>query len=401
MLEHRVGLVVAGYKPDETPLNSDDMELVRRLLDQASLAIENAQLLDQLHRQLDEVVRLKEYSAGIIESSPAGIAVLDPADRVLSANATFIALTGAQGDPAGRPLAAMLPVMPLPSAGAGPVDVSYCEPSGEEHYYQISISTFSGPGGSSQPLRILVLHDVTERIAMENALKERDRLAALGMLAAGVAHEVNTPITGISSYAQMLLADTPEDDPRHEMLRKVERQTFRAARIVNNLLVFARNMGGERLVVDVGPLVGEMLDLLKERMSRRNIRVVWQPPATRVPVLAHEGELQQVLTNLAVNASDAMAAGGGTLTLRLETEGGRVRIQVEDTGVGIPAERLERIFQPFFSTKLGSGGTGLGLSISYEILRRHGGDLRVESRPGLGSVFTVELPLAEEGSASE
>lgn len=401
VLDHRVGLVITGYRPEDTPLNSDDVELVRHLLDQAALAIENAQLLDQLHHQLDEVVRLQEYSAGIIESSPAGIAVLDPNDRIVSANAAFATLVGRHDTPdrlAGFRVEELLPIRPLPRPGQGLVEASYCDPGGEEHYYQISVSSFSREGA---PLRVLIVQDVSEKKAMENALKEQDRLAALGMLAAGVAHEVNTPITGISSYAQMLLADTPEDDPRHDLLEKVEKQTFRAARIVNNLLEFARNKTGEQKVFDVVPLVSETLDLLHERMNRRNVRIVWDPPDRSVRVLATEGELQQVLTNLAVNASDAMAGRGGTLTVHVTSAEGRMRLSVEDTGVGIPPERLERIFQPFFSTKLGSGGTGLGLSISYEIIRKYGGDLRAQSRPGRGSVFVVELPMAQEVDASE
>jgi two-component system, NtrC family, sensor kinase len=414
VLQHRVGLLVTGYKPEDTPLNSEDVELVCQLLDRASLAIENAQLLDQLHQKLEEVGRLQQYNAGIVESSPAGIVVLDAAERIVSANGAFVRICHVGGttpeDLVGRPLIEVLPVTPLPRVGDSPVEVSYCEPSGDERYFQLTVSGFAGlpivaaggPGEAAGPLRILVIHDVSERVAMENALRERDRLASLGMLAAGVAHEVNTPITGISSYAQMLLADTPEEDPRHEMLRKVERQTFRAARIVNNLLEFSRNRSGERVAFDAVPLVGETLDLLKERLQRRRIRVTWEPPEEPVQVLANEGELQQVLTNLAVNAADAMSSpagddgepAGGSLTLEIEKGRRFARIRVADTGVGIAPERLERIFQPFFSTKLTSGGTGLGLSISYEILRRHGGDLRVESRPGHGSVFVVELPLA-------
>lgn len=405
VLDHQVGLVITGYRPGDTPLNSDDVELVRHLLDQAALAIENAQLLDQLHQQLDEVVRLQEYSAGIIESSPAGIAVLDADDHVVSANAAFASVVGLgdeDGPLAGRPVEEVLPIRPLPRPGQGLVDAAYCDPGGEEHYYQISVSSFSQPRAQdADPLRVLIVQDVSEKRAMENALKEQDRLAALGMLAAGVAHEVNTPITGISSYAQMLLADTPADDPRHELLEKVEKQTFRASRIVNNLLEFARNKTGEQKVFDVVPLVTETLELLHERMSRRAVRTVWEPPEDDIRVLATEGELQQVLTNLAVNASDAMAGQGGTLTVRLTTGEGRMRLSVEDTGVGIPPQRLERIFQPFFSTKLGHGGTGLGLSISYEIVRKYGGDLRAKSRPGEGSVFVVELPLAREVDASE
>lgn len=401
VLDHRVGLIMATYREDGTPLNSDDIELVRQLLDHASLAIENAQLLDQLHHQLDEVIRLQEYNEGIIESSPAGIAVLDEEDRIVSANGAFAAITRTRSSDrslTGRSLAEVLPVRPLPAPEDGLLEVSYCETSGEEHYLQLSISRFTQ--GGDQPLRILVVHDVTERVAMEHALQEKDRLAALGMLAAGVAHEVNTPITGISSYAQMLLAETTSEDPHYDLLKKMERQTFQAARIVNNLLELARNKSGERTVFNIVPLIDDTLDLLKERMVRRRIRLHWEPGPEAVEVFGNEGELQQVLTNLVVNGCEAMADDGGILTLGLDCEGDRVRISVEDTGAGIPEERLERIFQPFFSTKLTSGGTGLGLSISHEIVRRHGGDLRVESRPGEGSRFIVELPQRREVSTT-
>ena len=412
---HRVGLILAGYKPGESPLNSDDIELVRQLLDQASLAIENAQLLGELSQRLDEVSRLQEYSEGIFESSPAGIAVLDSQTRVVSANAAFAELTatseGAVARPSAltrRPLHDILPVQPLPEPGQGPLEVSYCDLSGREHYYQLSMSTFTRGVGD---LRILVVHDVSERVAMENALRESDRLAALGMLAAGVAHEVNTPITGISSYAQMLLADTDREDPRYELLQKVERQTFRASRIVNNLLEFARNTSSEHRPVELAPLITETLDLLKERWSKRRIRIEWRPPPDPVRVLGNTGELQQVLTNLFVNAADAMGARSGSVEgegaeggiLQIEVREGEsmVELSVEDTGVGIPPERLETIFQPFFSTKLTSGGTGLGLSISFEIVRRHGGDIRVESRVGHGTRFLVELPKAGEDEGQD
>jgi two-component system NtrC family sensor kinase len=242
---------------------------------------------------------------------------------------------------------------------------------------------------------VLVVHDVSERVAMENALREKDRLAALGLLAAGVAHEVNTPITGISSYAQMLLDDTNPTDPHYAILKKVERQTFRAARIVNNLLEFARRRQNEPKPVSLAPLFGECLDLLGDRIARQRIEVCWQLPAEADPpflVLGCDGELQQVFTNLVLNAIDAMSETGGRLAVSLAADGPWATVRVQDSGPGIAPEKLEMIFQPFYSTKLNRGGTGLGLSISYDIVRRHGGDLRVESRPGEGACFVVELP---------
>jgi hypothetical protein len=197
------------------------------------------------------------------------------------------------------------------------------------------------------------------------------------MLAAGVAHEVNTPLTGISSYAQMLLSDTPTDDPHHDLLKKVEQQTFRASRIVNNLLEFARDRNTEYRAVALDQVITETLHLLKERSAKRRIRVAWEAPTEPMIVVGSEGELQQVLTNLVLNAQDAMTDGGGDLTITLRAEGDNAQILVEDTGTGIPPERLEKVFQPFFSTKLTRGGTGLGLSISYDIVRRHGGEMHV------------------------
>ncbi|HEY8022440.1 MAG TPA: ATP-binding protein, partial [Thermoanaerobaculia bacterium] len=408
VLGTRVGIALAGYKADQNPLNSEDVELVRHLLTQAALAIENAQLLGRLQDQLQEVIRLKRYTEGIFESSPAGIAVVDPDGRMVSVNAAFAALAGrGREELVGRALAQALPIE-LPPTGGAPVEVAYCDTQGAdrtaERYLQVSMADFSGPdlpgiGSGEGRLRILVVHDVSERVAMENALKDKDRLAALGMLAAGVAHEVNTPITGISSYAQMLLSDTAETDPRYEILKKVERQTFRAARIVNNLLEFARNKAGERRPLAIAPVVAEAIELLGDRLTRRGIAVDFRQPADAVVVIGCDGELQQVFTNLVANAADAMAEKGGRLTVVVESAAGLARVAVGDTGPGIPPERLEKIFQPFFSTKLTRGGTGLGLTISYDIVRRHGGDLRASSPPGQGACFVVELPLQPEVAA--
>jgi PAS domain S-box-containing protein len=392
-----IGVALTGFKQDHTPLNSEDTELIRHLLNQAALAIENAQLLGQLQIQLEEVQQLQRYTEGIFESSPAGIAVLDGERRLLSVNSAFAAIVCRErGELVGRSLESVLPVQPLPAPGENPVEVSWCDAGGRERYLQLSLAAFER--GRRQGLHVLVVHDVSERVAMENALREKDRLAALGMLAAGVAHEVNTPITGISSYAQMLLQDTPPGDPHYEILKKVERQTFRAARIVNNLLEFARNRPKERKPVALAPLVTECLDLLGERLGKRRIELEWAPPGEAVLVMGCDGELQQVFTNLIVNALDAMSETGGRLTVGLAADGPKAVVRVQDSGPGVPPEKLEQIFQPFYSTKLNRGGTGLGLSISYEIIRRHGGDLRVVSPPGEGACFLVELPLHDSAA---
>ena len=342
-----IGIVLTGFRQENVPLSSDDTELIRHLLNQAALAIENAQLVGQLHFQLEEVRTLQRYTEGIFESSPAGIAVLDEAGRVLSVNAAFTAISGADRlSLIGRELSELLPIAPLPQPGEGPTEISFCDAAGRERSLQVSLASFAGSvhGNRSGNLRVLVVHDVSERVAMENELKEKDRLAALGMLAAGVAHEVNTPITGISSYAQMLLADTAESDPHYEILKKVERQTFRAARIVNNLLEFARDRQKERKPVALAPILRECVDLLGDRLERRRIEVSWDLPAEPVLVLGCEGELQQVFTNLLVNALDAVSpapellsgGGPGRIAVGLEACGSALCVKIQDSGPGIP-----------------------------------------------------------------
>ncbi len=419
-----IGLVLTGSKRQQEPLNSDDLDIVRHLLDQAALAIENAQLVGQLHHQLQEVQRLQSYSDGIFESSPAGIAVLDTGGRLVTVNPAFSTLVAIGRDQLiGRTLQSVLPVTALPAAGEGPIEVSCPSLGGEvcgaprrdladladrladepdpaaapgERRLQMSLAGLA-PGHSPdrEPLRILVVYDVSERVAMEAALKEKDRLAALGMLAAGVAHEVNTPITGISSYAQLLLADTAESDPRYPILKKVERQTFRAARILNNLLEFARERPRERRAVALLPLLRESIELLGERLDRSGIDLAWEvPPAgDAIQVLGSEDELQQVFTNLLANALDAMSnQPRGRLGIGMVAEDARVVVRIQDTGSGIAPEQLKTVFQPFYSTKLHRGGTGLGLTISHDIVQRHGGTLAVESQPGAGTCFAVGLP---------
>ncbi|MFY9824249.1 MAG: ATP-binding protein [Thermoanaerobaculia bacterium] len=390
-----IGIALAGFKRDHMPLNSEDTDLIRHLLNQAALAIENAQLVGQLQLQLEEVRQLQSYTEGIFESSPAGIAVLDGERRLQSANSAFAGIVGRSRDEvSGLSLETVLPVQPLPAPGEGPVEARWSDAQGRERHLQLSLASFEH--GWRQGLYVLVVHDVSERVAMENALHEKDRLAALGMLAAGVAHEVNTPITGISSYAQMLLQETAPSDPHYDILKKVERQTFRASRIVNNLLDHARSRQKERSPVVVAPLVSECLDLLAERLSQSHISLQWTPSSVdssrQIQVLGCDGELQQVFTNLIVNAVDAMHDTGGRLTVELTANDMLVTLRVKDTGPGVPADKLEMIFQPFYSTKLSRGGTGLGLSISTEIVQRHGGTLRVVSPPGEGACFLVELP---------
>lgn len=390
----RVGLLYVGHHAGGAPLSSDDLALIRQLLNQAALAIENAQLLEQRRRQLDRVSELKRFSDEIIESSPAGIAVVDSANRIVTVNGAFAALVGlTRSDLDGRGLGDLIPFQLLPKQGSPPVEVRFEDSDSGERRLQLSVAEFLG---AAHGHRVVVALDITEREAMKRKLAENERLAAIGAMAAGIAHEVNTPLTGISSYAQMLLAETPDRDPRRRLLRRVERQTFRAARIVNTLLDFARRGRHEPAAVDMEAVIHESCDTLAERFAEAGVEVrVDLDPDDTVWVLGNATELGQVLVNLLENAVNAMAEAGsgpGQLILAVRNLDGVIHVVIDDTGPGIREQHLERVFDPFFSTRKASGGTGLGLSISREIVRRHGGDLSATNLDPRGCRFTVRLP---------
>lgn len=392
--DRRVGLLYVGRRIGGAPLSTDDLTLIRQLLNQAALAIENAQLLEQRQRQLNRVSELKQFSEEIIESSPAGIAVIDGTDRIVTANGAFGALVGlARTEVAGRALGDLIPLQLFPKLDDPPVEAPFEDPERGEKFLQLSVAKFQGAAPGH---RVVVMHDVTERVAMKRELAEKERLAALGTMAAGVAHEVNTPLTGISSYAQMLLAETPDRDPRRRLLRKVERQTFRAARIVNTLLDFARRGRHDPAPVDLGAVVRESCEALAERFADAGVELrvdlgpdggAWAP--------GNDTELGQVLANLMLNAVDAMAEAGceeRRLSLAIRRADDAVDVFVDDTGPGIPERHLDRVFEPFFSTRKARGGTGLGLSISQEIVRRHGGELTASNLPSGGCRLALGLP---------
>lgn len=231
----------------------------------------------------------------------------------------------------------------------------------------------------------------------ESSLIEKDRLASVGILAAGIAHEVMTPVTGISSYAQMLLVDTPEDDPRYGLLKKLEKQTFRTSRIISSLLDFARAKPGEKEVLDLGVCVSRWLEPLQEKIEEAGVEFEWEKPTLEVLVEGRDDELMTVFNSLVLNALAALEGRGhGRVAASLCAAGDdRVELTVADNGPGIREEDLEKVFEPFYSTKLAQGGTGLGLAIAHQIVHRYGGDIRVRSVFGEGASFVVALPRAE------
>ncbi len=189
----------------------------------------------------------------------------------------------------------------------------------------------------------------------------------------------------------MLLKDTPETDVRKPILEKIEKQTFRAAEIVNGLLNFARMNGSEFKDLDINQLIRESLALLEHQMRRNNIRLESLFSPILPAVYGNAGKLQQVFINLFLNARDAMP-GGGELKIQTAMNDSMVIVDIQDTGVGISEENIKRIYDPFFTTKGMGKGTGLGLAVTYGIVQDHGGHIFVDSSPGKGTHFRLKLP---------
>jgi signal transduction histidine kinase len=223
-------------------------------------------------------------------------------------------------------------------------------------------------------------------------------LSSIGLLAAGVAHEVNTPLAVISTYAQMLAKQVADDSQKSLILEKIAKQTFRASEIVNSLLNFSRTSTTSYGGVSVNKVVQETLSLLEHQFTKSGIQIRTDLDPDVPLVHGNGGKLQQVFLNLFLNARDAMGTGG-ILEVRSWAEGLGVRVEVSDTGHGIAPENLHRIYDPFFTTKGAKKGTGLGLSVTYGIIQEHGGSIEVSNRRGGGATFRVELPLAVPGSA--
>jgi two-component system, NtrC family, sensor kinase len=244
--------------------------------------------------------------------------------------------------------------------------------------------------------RLIIFDDITERAQLEQQLIQADKLSSIGLLAAGVAHEVNTPLAVISTYAQMLTKQISGDDPKSRLLDKIARQTFRASEIVNSLLNFSRTNRAEFEDLDLNRVIRETLTLIEHQLQKAMVRVEFAAEADLPPIRGNSGKMQQVFLNLFLNARDAMEESGGVMRVSTSSDGRFASIIIADSGKGIPAEELPRIYDPFFTTKSARKGTGLGLAVTYGIVREHNGSIQASSNPGAGTRFQLDFPLVRK-----
>ena len=404
-------------------LSSDDVELLSTLCGYVGIAIENANLYQALQNKVDEYERLKEFSENIVESISVGILAADLEDRVESWNSRMEELTGVSREQAqGRKLAELFPLSLVErlgvlreESGIHHIDKFVMRQQWGEHAVNgngavngaapVRESTFNiavAPLVSRDMERIgrlVIFDDITDRSELERRLVQADKLSSIGLLAAGVAHEVNTPLAVISTYAQMLTKQLQDDEQKSRMLDKIARQTFRASEIVNSLLNFSRTSTTENVPVQVNKVIQETLSLLEHQIQKAGVRISLRLDAALPPVTGNAGKLQQVFLNLFLNARDAMEGckpGEAVLEVSTAMDENGVQVDICDTGHGIAPEHRDRIYDPFFTTKGARKGTGLGLSVTYGIVQEHGGTIEAFPRNGNGSRFHLELPNARK-----
>lgn len=401
-----VAVIGLGRGRDGALLSSEDLEILRTVSGYVAVAIENSRLYQEQQAQTEELALLKEFNESIVESVNVGLLAVDEDGRITRCNSTFEEMMRTtREDTVGELVEDVFDE-------SFALNLANILGKSKWHLTEIrnayKLHSFDREGGSlilnvavaplrsvssSQTGAILVLENVTSRVKLEETLQQSEKLSSIGLLAAGVAHEVNTPLTGVSSYTQMLLSMIPETDPKHALLEKMQRQTDRASNIVGNLLNFSRTGGAlESAEIDVNRLLDDTLQLLEPQLRKSNVEIIRRYNEVPLKIFGNGGKLQQVFTNLVLNARDAMFAGGSITLRTAETDEGEVEIEVTDTGEGIDPENLGKIFDPFFTTKGVGNGTGLGLAVTYGIVQEHGGSIEVSSEKDHGTTFRIYFP---------
>ncbi|HHY46759.1 MAG TPA: PAS domain-containing protein [Firmicutes bacterium] len=371
-------------------------------------------LIDRLEKAIEELEALKDYNKNIVDSIAEGIIVVDSNCMITTFNDAGGRVTRlSEGR---KPLIGLPLDIALPKLGTEELmralrhTIATGEPSQfSNHTYDfgddiltVNIKIYALRNGTNSIHgAVIITEDITERKRLEDQLRQADKLSALGQMAAGVAHEINTPLTLISGYTELLLRELKDKgfEGTIDRLRMVSEEVDRIAEIVRNLLSFARPTRTSSDRCKVNEAIKKTLSLVERQMAYRGISLEVELCSDDPAIIGDSGELEQVFLNIVLNAIQAMPKGGHLwVTSRIEPSTEKntrwVAIEFRDTGCGIPEENLMKVFDPFFTTKEVGQGTGLGLSVSYGIVRKYGGTISVASRVGKGSVFTIRLPVS-------
>ena len=366
-----------------------------------------------LNRNLEELVRQRTKELGkseqnyrrIFEGSMDIILVLDPEGRFLDINQAGLSILGYASKEELIAAASFSQLLISPQdcqqllseiAAAGSRKDLEClvrRLDGETLTWLFSFTVNRKANGQIVGFEGIA-KDITGRKRMQEQLLQADRLASLGQLSAGVAHEVNNPLGMILGYTQLLLRNEAQDTRNFQDLKIIEKHARNCKTIVEDLLKFARSSETQKGLLNINDLLREVISVVEHQFKLDNVTMEAQLD-TSIPMLSADGEkLKQVFMNLLMNAKQAISAQGRIqITTGYELSPNEITVNVEDTGSGIASEILDKIFNPFFTTKPTGHGTGLGLSVSYGIIKDHQGDIIVQSTPGEGSTFTIHLPV--------
>jgi len=366
----------------------------------------------------DELREANEFFVNLIESSVDGIIAADMKGNIIIFNKGAEVLTGHSAEEVigkihitqiylpGIAKEVMRRLRSPNYGGTGkllPTQFNVVNKFGEEIPIQLSATLIYNASGQ-EIASVGIFTDLRSRIMMEKKLQEThlqlvssEKMASLGKLAAGIAHEINNPLGGILIYSSLMMEDLPENDPRRGDLERIVQEAGRCKDIVKSLLEFARQTEPKKEPADINRAINDGLFFLVNQALFHNIEIVKKLDPFLPFVQGNSGQLKQVFVNIIVNAAEAMH-GSGTLTIATTQSPDRKTVLIEftDTGEGIPEENLTRIFEPFFTTKDVGKGTGLGLATSYGIIEEHGGKIRVRSKVGEGTTFTIELPVSPQ-----
>ena len=408
-----VAVIGLGRTDSGDFLSSEDMELLESLAGYIGIAIQNAQLYRRLEQKIQDFERLRDFNENIVESINVGVFALDPDDRIESWNAQMEAMHGTERSEVLRRPAREI----LAPEFSDALDRLRQEqgvhtlykfrlplPEGEHRTANITVAPLLNRDLEAVG-RIVIVDDISDRVSMEAQLTQAEKLSSIGLLAAGVAHEVNTPLAVISSFTQMLGKQLRMDEAAQARLgpviEKITQQTFRASEIVNGLLNFSRMSTVDFARLDLNQVVQETILLLEHQMRSSGVKVVTELDPLLPVVSGNRGKLQQVLVNLVMNARDALAdSTEPVITVSTRADGQGVELVVTDNGAGMPPEVLRKIFDPFFTTKAQPKegqrkGTGLGLAVSYGIVQEHGGTIEASSQPDQGTRFRLLFPALD------
>ncbi len=394
--EKLIGFVAFGKKNDDTFLTIEDWDLLYSITRPLALSVENASLYSELESQFNEINILKEFNDNVINNINMGLVVLtrlnliktwnffmeqnfkQPSSKVVNKKALKVF-----GNELWKEIYLNIKVSgTLPN-----VEVSIED---NNLIFNIHISPLIDNIGKNIGT-ILIFEDVTENILMQNQLITSEKMASIGLLSAGIAHEVNTPLTGISSYCQLILND-PENPENISLVSKMQEQIERANKIIRTLLDFSRQKGENPMEIDIGKLLNESISLVEYKLKKKDIKLT-KDIAFSNTISGFSTRLQQLFINLLINAVDAINHKSGEIFVQGEEIDNHFVIRIVDNGSGIEEKYLKKLFDPFFTTKGKGEGTGLGLSIIYNIVEEHYGKIFVESEPKKGSTFTLIFPF--------